>query len=93
MGNKFNPYPVFRLITTLHSKRRFYLEDLSTLDVPKIEWINEIKTEGSKLYSSEPFIKDSMQALSALNQAGVKGYSTKSEAKVFAKTLPVGTWK
>jgi hypothetical protein len=22
------------------------MEDLSTLDVPKIEWINEIKTEG-----------------------------------------------
>ncbi|MCI2285978.1 hypothetical protein L3081_24435 [Colwellia sp. MSW7] len=80
-------------ITTGHNKVRFYLPNGSTVLVNKIEWINEIKTEKMEYYSSEPFVKDPQQAISALYEAGVKGYSTKLKAKEFAKTLPIGTWK
>ena len=80
-------------IITAHNKPKFYAANLSVLEVPGIEWINEVKTETLQYYSSRPFIKDSMQAFSALYQYGIKGYSTKKEAKAFAKTLPVGYWK
>jgi hypothetical protein len=80
-------------ITSIHNSPKFYTSNKSCIEVPEIEWINELKTDTSSYYSSQPFIKDSMQAISALYKARIKGYKTKAEAKVFAKTLPVGGWK
>ncbi len=86
-------------ITTTHSKPNFYTGEgvIINFDQVKIEWTKEVTLESSgiftKVASSEPFIKDPMQAISALDQAGVIGYSTKAEAKVIAKTLPQGRWK
>ena len=80
-------------ITTLHSEPKFYSANSSVKEVPEIEWIHETKTATSEYYSSQPFIKNSMQAISALYNANIVGYSSKSQAKDFAKSLPSGTWK
>lgn len=86
-------------ITTTHSKPNFYTGEgvIINCDQVKIEWTNEVIRESSGIFtktaSSEPFIKDPMQAISALNQAGITGYLTKAEAKIIAKKLPHGQWK
>lgn len=71
----------------MHRDPKFYGPDHSVLDVAKIEWIKHPK------YHTEPLIKEPMQAISALFEAGIKGFATKSEARTFAKILPVTTWK
>lgn len=76
-----------------HNIAKFYSSDRELLEVKGIEWIKEKKTPEYKISSSKPFIKDSKQAISVLQNAGIKGYRTKSEAKEFAKTLPVSVWR
>ncbi len=80
-------------VTTGHNKTKFYSSNGLAIEVPKIEWTNEIKIKKIEYYSSKSFIKDSQQAISALFESGIKGYSTKLEAKEFAKTLSISTWK
>jgi len=80
-------------ITTIHNNGKFFSSDGSLIDVESIEWVNEIKEKGVEYYSSKPFIKDPQQAISALFESGIEGYSTKLKAREFAKTLSIGTWK
>jgi len=76
---------------------KFYTANGDTLDVPGIEWSKEVAIENSGVFTqigaSEPFVKDHQQAISLLSTIQVEGFKTKSEAKVFAKTLPMGKWK
>jgi len=76
---------------------KFYTANGDTLDVQGIEWSREVAIENSGVFtqigSSEPFIKDHQQVIALLSTREVEGFNTKSEAKVFAKTLPVGKWK
>lgn len=74
-------------VTTMHKHPNFYAPDHSVLDVSKIEWIKDSE------FSSDPLIQDPMQAISALFEAGIKGFTTKPEARTFAKKLPVPNWK
>jgi len=86
-------------IITTHSKPNFYTDKgtVVNFDQVQVEWTNGATFESSgtiiKVASSELFIKDPIQAISALYQAGIAGYSTKAEAKKNAKELPQGRWK
>jgi hypothetical protein len=86
-------------IITTHSKPDFYTDKgtVVNFDQVQIEWTNEVILESSgiitRIASSEQVLKDPMQAISALYQAGVTGYPTKAEAKKKTKSLAQGGWK
>jgi protein associated with RNAse G/E len=66
-------------------------------DDVKINWVTEATWEEDghifKVGPSSPFINDAQQAISALYDAGVKGYPNKIAAKKFTNTLPHGRFK
>ena len=86
-------------ITTMHSKPSFYKADktLANHDEVKINWVNEHTYEKDDHFiqtgCSTPFIVDAQQAVAALHDAGVAGYSNKAKAKEFTKKLPIGSFK
>jgi hypothetical protein len=84
-------------VITRNKPSKFYTANGDTLDVQGIEWTNEVVIENSRVFtqigSSEPFVKDHQQAIALLFKVDIEGFKTKSEAKIFAKTLPLGKWK
>lgn len=58
-----------------------------------VAWTYEKLTPRGLVTSSEPMAQDPDQAIRALQTSGAATFSTKSEARVFAKGLPQGSWK
>jgi hypothetical protein len=83
----------------MHSKPSFYKADKTLVnhDEVKINWVNEhtYEKDGHFIQTgcSTPFIVDAQQAVAALHDAGVKGYTTKAQAKEFTKKLASGAFK
>ncbi|MBE0362137.1 hypothetical protein PULV_a3941 [Pseudoalteromonas ulvae UL12] len=73
---------------------KFYRPDTDLILVTTIEWITEQNDEsGNIVWRGSPTIKNNQQAIHALYTVGVKGYRTKDDAKKFAKTMGIKTWK
>lgn len=86
-------------ITTVHQKPKFYQSNgkIVNHDDVGIDWKTEhVFQKGNKkveVGSSDPFIINAQQAISALYNAGVQGYPNKEKAKAFTKKLPHGSFK
>ena len=74
-------------VTTMHKIPKFYSLDNAVIEVSAIEWVDNDEVNSSLL------VKDSMQAITVLFQAGIKGFPTKQEAREFGKALGIPNWK
>lgn len=84
---------MFFLITT-ENKPRFYKEGESVpVNVDDIDFTHEYMENGKLIITSGYVIKDPMQAISCLYLSGIRGYSTKDEAKQMAKKMELRSWK
>ncbi|NQY65547.1 MAG: hypothetical protein HRT38_17915 [Alteromonadaceae bacterium] len=73
----------------------FYGNDLKLHDVSTVDWKESEQsfTQYKGMVQGLPEITDEIQAIEALAAYGITGFDTRDSAKVWAKQLPVGTWK
>jgi hypothetical protein len=73
----------------------FYGSDYKLHDVTRVGWKRSEHnfTHYKGVVQALPEINDAVQAMEALTIYGITGFNTRDSAKVWAKKLPVGTWK
>lgn len=73
----------------------FYGSDYKLHDVGAVNWTESKHsfTHYKGVVQALPEIADANMAIEVLTAYGIAGFDTRDSAKVWAKKLPVGTWK
>jgi predicted transcriptional regulator YheO len=82
-------------IANTQTPPKFYNANGMAVIVEAIEWTTTVVDNNGNIIGqcSPPIIQNNQQAIHALYESGIGGFSVKAKAKAFAQKIELKTWK